>query len=212
MTKLFAKGQFFITGTDTGIGKTHICCHWLRQYPNSLGLKPIATGADDQGNEDALALIKASSIKLPYTDVNPICFTPPTSPHIAAAQANTVIDIDYLCQHINQQFIKAQLTLIEAVGGWHAPLTPRHTVADWAKQLQVPVILVVGMKLGCLNHALLTAQAIQHSGLTLAGWIANDVNNPGELLFAQQTFATLQRHINAPCLHHAAYRTIAIKA
>lgn len=175
---------FFITGTDTEIGKTTIATALLykakQQGLSTLACKPIASGCTftpvGLRNEDALLLQAQCSLAIRYETVNPYAFEPAIAPHIAAQQAQQTIELDALnhaIQHVlNKQ---AQLTLIEGAGGWHVPLNSNERLSDVAVKLALPVIVVVGMRLGCINHALLTVESIQRSGLPLAGWVANQL-------------------------------------
>ncbi|MES2624100.1 MAG: dethiobiotin synthase [Pseudomonadota bacterium] len=173
---------FFITGTDTDAGKTLIACGLLKAASaagyTTIGFKPVAAGAVDTGqglrNSDALLLQAHSTIQLPYEQVNPVCFPQAIAPHIAAKLNDKRVRVERLAGFCQGVLLKrANLTLIEGAGGWRVPLNEREFLSDLAKQLKVPVILVVPMRLGCLNHALLTAEAITHDGLELAGWVAN---------------------------------------
>lgn len=200
---------FFVTGTDTGAGKTLVTAALLlaaatRGVP-SLGLKPIASGseADAQGrlrNEDALALQAAASVKLPYEHVNPVTFGPAIAPHLAAAEAGLTLraaDVAARCRAVagaNPQ----QLLLIEGAGGWRVPLNAQESFADIPRALGIPVVLVVGLRLGCVNHALLTAEAIRHDGLRLAAWVGTQVE-PG-MARLQDNLQTLRERIDAPLL------------
>ncbi len=176
---------FFITGTDTEVGKTHVCEILLNAATNagklSIGLKPVAAGAERNSlgewqNEDALRLMSSSSLHLPYKVVNPICVPEPLSPHIAAKRAGVQICVNSLLNSLNEGLSAgADVTLVEGAGGWRVPINREQTLADLAKALNIPVILVVGMRLGCINHALLSAEAIRADGLELFGWIANQV-------------------------------------
>lgn len=177
--------SYLVTGTDTGVGKTLVSCALLRAAASAgystAAIKPVAAGAINHGeglrNEDALQLQAASSLQLAYDEVNPICLEAALAPHIAAKQAGRRLSVERItgfCQGMLMQ--RATVTVIEGVGGWRVPLNDRETFADVAKQLKLPVILVVGMRLGCLNHALLTAEAIIRDGLTLAGWVANTID------------------------------------
>ena len=171
----------FITGTDTGIGKTYFtlaCIHALRSAGLKVAaMKPVASGAElvdgQLRNEDALQILKALDQVVDYELINPYCFRPPVSPHIAAAELGVEIDVLKIknsCQLLSEN---SDYTLVEGVGGWLAPLSDSLTVADLAKALELPIIMVVALRLGCLNHAMLTAQSIKRSGLKLAGWVAN---------------------------------------
>lgn len=196
------KDIFFITGTDTGVGKTHVACRLLQQAAQAgrqtLGLKPVAAGAQYARNEDALLLQQASTVSLPYAQINPYCFDDPIAPHLAAAKQGAVLSASDIAQHVQQVIAttSADYVVIEGAGGWLVPLNERETLADVACRLNVPVILVVGMKLGCLNHALLTASAIRDDGLTLAGWVANAWGQPMSALDAN--IATLEQRLRAP--------------
>lgn len=205
---------FFITGTDTDAGKTTVAAALLQaaraQGLSTLAIKPVASGCERtaQGlrNSDALALAHASSIQLPYAQINPYVFAPAIAPHLAAQQAGVQLNAAQLaaaCHSVLQQH--ADLCLIEGAGGWRVPISSTETLADLAKTLQLPVILVVGMRLGCINHALLTAEAIQHDGLKLAGWIANSITP--DYSQSDETIACLRARLNAPCLATLPYAT-----
>lgn len=200
---------FFIAGTDTEIGKTTISCALLQAALGSglstLGLKPVASGCklhDGQlRNQDALSLQALSTIELPYEVINPYAFAPAIAPHVAAAQQGIKIELAVV-QHAfyKAQYSQPDVLLVEGAGGWLTPISAQHSMADVALCLQLPVILVVGMRLGCINHALLTAQAIAASGLPLAGWIANHLEQD-----MQPAVSYLQQKISAPCLAQVPY-------
>lgn len=171
---------WFITGTDTDVGKTLISAafvDWLAQQDTACGYKPVAAGCnmvDDQLlNDDALALQAASLPKPSYSEINPIALERAIAPHIAAAETATTINLSDLVDKARHLENKHRFVVIEGAGGWLVPLNDQHSFADLAAELNHPVILVVAMRLGCINHALLTANAIKNSGLELAGWIAN---------------------------------------
>lgn len=198
---------FFITGTDTDAGKTTVAagllCAARRLGFSTLAIKPVASGCDltAQGlrNSDALALAQHSSIKLPYAHINPFAFTPAIAPHLAAQLAGVKLNVETLqnaCSQVLSQ--QADLTLIEGAGGWRVPISANQTMADLAKALQLPVILVVGVRLGCINHALLTAEAIARDGLELAGWVANYVEPDMPAL--AENLISLEQHLKTPCL------------
>ena len=176
---------YFITATDTDAGKTFITAGLLKQLSGqghkTLGFKPVASGcqftAQGLQNDDALQLMQAANVALDYQDINPYAFEPAIAPHIAAQQAGVTINLATIANVIAQQKHKADYVLVEGVGGWLVPLNAQETVADLAGLLNFPVILVVNMRLGCINHALLTAQAIARKDLTLAGWIANNAES-----------------------------------
>lgn len=206
----------FITGTDTGVGKTYVSTYLLNAFKNqgyqTLGIKPIATGCNEyMQNEDALALQKASSIQLPYEKINPFAFSPPIAPHIAAQKANRKLSVSSLLTSINPLLQQAvDLCLIEGVGGWQVPLNDKETMADFVVAQQLPVILVVGMRLGCLNHALLTANAIQQSGAKLLGWIANCIEP--DMPYLQENIDTIYERLTMPCLEVINHRQQNLKS
>lgn len=195
----------FVTGTDTGVGKTRVATALLHAFARRglsvAGMKPVASGCSEsaQGlrNDDAQALLAASSVRLRYADVNPYAFAPPIAPHIAAEEAGREIDLAVLEHAYQRLAMLAQRVVIEGAGGWLTPLGPRTTLADFATLIGADVILVVGLRLGCLNHALLTAQAIRAAGLELAGWVGNAIDPGFER--AQANLATL-RQLPGPCL------------
>lgn len=194
---------YFITGTDTEIGKTFASSallHRARQLGRSAaGLKPVAAGTDEDGqNEDVRQLINASSVALPATVVNPYCFPPPIAPHIAAQEAGVTIELSHIARQVETARAAADFVVVEGVGGFRVPLGVDRDTADLAVALGLPVILVVGLRLGCINHALLTAEAIQARGLTLAGWIANTIQPDMSRL--EQNFEALCARLPAPCL------------
>lgn len=207
MSSSITQPAFFITGTDTDAGKTTAAAGLLataRQHGlSTLACKPVASGSehtkDGLRNNDALLLASQCSIELPYASINPYAFAPAIAPHLAATEAGNMPDCMQLQQAAEHVLaLQADLTLIEGAGGWRVPLNHNETLADLAIALQLPVILVVGMKLGCLNHALLTAEAIMHDGLPLAGWIANCVDPQMSRL--SDNLQTLQQMMPAPCL------------
>ena len=194
---------WFVTGTDTEVGKTFVTCallHVLRnQGVSAIGMKPIAAGTDADGkNDDVEALIAASGVQAPRELINPYLFQPAIAPHIAAAEEGRRIDIGSIVTAFNTLGGMADAVLVEGVGGFCVPLGPDCDTADLAEKLQLPVILIVGMRLGCINHALLTQQAIAARGLKLAGWIAN--RNDPEMSRFEENLAALTERIAAPLL------------
>lgn len=176
-----AKFAYFVTGTDTEIGKTHCACALLhagrRAGLGAVGMKPVAAGTDERGrNDDVERLIAASTVVAPREEVNPYLFAPPIAPHLAAREAGVVIEPALIRARFDALGQRADLVVVEGVGGFRVPLGENHDTADLAQTLGIPVILVVGIRLGCINHALLTAEAILQRGLPLAGWIANQVD------------------------------------
>lgn len=202
------KQKYFIAGTDTDAGKTLIAAGLLNKAKSAVlstvGLKPIAAGCQEtpEGlrNDDALMLMAQSTEELPYEQVNPIAFAPPIAPHIAGQQLRRPLSAGRIVGLLRGVLMinRAQFTLVEGAGGYRVPLNPKETLADVTKELNLPVILVVGMKLGCLNHALLTVEAIHRDGLKLAGWIANRVDE--DMAVYKENIETLHAMIQAPCL------------
>ena len=194
---------WFVTGTDTEIGKTHACCallHALRRKGiSAIGMKPVAAGTDIDGrNDDVDRLLAASSARAPQELVNPYLFEAPIAPHVAASDTGVRINLNAIQDAYRQLTALADAVVVEGVGGFCVPLDDHTDTADLAMVLGLPVILVVGIRLGCLNHALLTAEAIAARGLTLAGWIANRVDP--EMSRPEATINTLQARLRAPLL------------
>ncbi len=197
---------FFVTGTDTGCGKTEISLgliQALRQRGLAVqAMKPVASGCEPgpQGltNPDARRLLAQSSLAVPYAWVNPYAFAPPIAPHIAAREAGVEIDLALIQAKAGALAARADLLIVEGVGGWRVPLGPDLELGDLARGLGLPVILVVGLRLGCLNHALLTAESLLAGGASLAAWVANQVD-PG-LERREENIRTLASLLPAPCL------------
>ncbi len=193
---------FFVTGTDTGIGKTTVSCALLHAFAaqgkKAVGMKPIAAGSENGQWHDVELLIAASNIRAARECVNPYAFDPPVSPHLAAQQAGVEIDLAVIQRAYQALSNQADIVIVEGAGGFLVPLNAQQTGADLAHALNLPVILVVGMRLGCLNHALLTAQAIKAAGLPLAGWVANCVDP--QILMLEENIATLERRLDASLL------------
>ncbi len=200
------KNDYFITGTDTEIGKTFTTSALLRAFAkqgnSTLGMKPIASGAEEIDgvlhNEDVDSLVAASSVKAPQEIVVPYLMRTPAAPHIVAALENVTMDVQHIASCYQQAQQLADVVLVEGVGGFCVPLDDETSTVDLAQRLALPVILVVGMRLGCINHALLTAQAINASGLRLAGWVANTVDT--DMKFFEENVQTLKQRLDAPCL------------
>lgn len=197
----------FIAGTDTGIGKTHTACtliHALRATGlNVCGMKPVASGCIEtaQGlrNEDALALLAAGSTPSPaYEEINPVALREPLSPHLAAAHEGVTIALRPLHEAYQNLCMRYDVVVVEGVGGWRVPLAPDLLASDIPKDWALPVVLVVGLRLGCLNHALLSAEAIKADGCHLVGWIGNCID-PG-MAAIEENIATLRALLPAPCL------------
>lgn len=198
--------KFFITGTDTGVGKTYVSVALLRKFSNegfsTFGMKPIASGCQQINhklyNKDALVIQKASSIKKAYEYVNPFTCELPIAPHIASQLSNQYFSKYEVVKTINQTFqILADVFIVEGIGGWFVPLNEKELISDVVKLLSIPVILVVGVRLGCLNHALLTAAAIKQAKIPLAGWVANCLQPDMPVL--AENIKTLKDLIKAPC-------------
>src|SRR5579871_2950428 len=194
---------FFVTGTDTGVGKTLVSVAFVKALVKHglrvSVMKPIASGSertpDGLRNSDALALAEASNTGAPYSTINPYCFEPAISPHIAAEEAGIAVNIDVIRHGFSTLSRNADFTVVEGAGGWYAPISRKQSMADLAKCLQIPVLLVVGVRLGCLNHALLSKQAIEASGAKWAGWVANRVDP--HLERAAENLATLERTLGS---------------
>jgi dethiobiotin synthetase len=197
----------FVTGTDTGVGKTVIAAglvHLLAQQGHRVvGLKPVASGAqstpDGLRNEDALALAAASSVPLPYGMTNPLCFEPAIAPHLAARDAGVPISVDALAQWYERATDGAELAVVEGAGGWRVPLYPAGFLSDLPERLALGVVLVVGLRLGCLNHARLTLEAVASSGrCPFVGWIGNRIDAGFARL--DDNLASLENVLGAPPL------------
>lgn len=197
--------SLFVTGTDTEVGKTRISVGLIKvlqqQGLKVAAMKPVASGCEwlerQWQNEDALALSQQADIKLPYSQINPYAFEPAIAPHLAAEQVEKTINIDVIHAHFAAIKSQADAVVVEGAGGWLVPLNEKETLADLAKTLQLPVVLVVAIKLGCINHALLTVQAIANSGLMLAGWVANDFLQDDQ---STAIIRSLTQRIDSPCL------------
>jgi len=198
---------FFVTGTDTEVGKTRISTALVellkQQYQRVAVMKPIASGCQKtaQGlrNDDAMQLQQHASVELPYDIINPYAFQPAIAPHIAAEQIGIEIELATIVSNYQQIKQQSDAGIVEGAGGWLVPINSTQTIADLAKALQLPVILVVAIRLGCINHALLTVKEIAATGLKLHGWIANQIE-PNQQ--AEEIIKSLQQRIDAPCLGH----------
>lgn len=206
----------FITGTDTGVGKTFVTCALLHAFAAQgqrvVGMKPVASGCHQQHgklvSEDVEQLLAASNVALPQDLVNPYTFEPPIAPHIAAARAGVEISIPHILQCFEQLQQHADTVIVEGVGGFCVPLNDREDTADLALRLNLPVIMVVGLRLGCINHALLTAEVIYQKGLILAGWVANHTGwefTQGNDELLEMTTA-LEQRLGAPLICQLPYQ------
>jgi len=204
---------YFITGTDTGVGKTVVTLglmHALQSRGNTVvAMKPVAAGCEltpaGLRNDDALRLQQQASLELDYAQLNPYAFAPAIAPHIAAEQAGMQIDINKINNVYKELSMLADCVLVEGAGGWQVPLNAHATLADLASALGLEVILVVGLRLGCLNHALLSAQSIASNGCELAGWVANHIL-PGSEATAANINA-LESRLTCPRLGTIPYKT-----
>jgi dethiobiotin synthetase len=199
--------SYFVIGTDTNVGKTYVASALVKHFAaiglKTVGMKPVASGCELNEksvliNEDVTALISASNIIADLDLINPYRFAPAIAPHIAAEQAGVQIDLEVIQQAYAQLACLADVLIVEGAGGFCVPLNKTQTLADLAVLLNIPMILVVGMRLGCINHALLTVEAIQARGLKLTGWIANEIE-PNFAMF-DENLSSLQQRISAPCL------------
>jgi dethiobiotin synthetase len=197
----------FVTGTDTGVGKTLCACALIHALVDRgldvMPMKPVAAGAvvHDGGwaNEDTIALLRAAGREgARAADANPVLLREPMAPHIAAARERREITLEPILEAYERMRADSSFVVVEGVGGFRVPLSPRLDTADMARAFGLPVVLVVGLRLGCLNHALLTAQAVRASGLRLAGWIANAIDP--EMAVREENVAALRERLDAPLL------------
>jgi dethiobiotin synthetase len=201
----------FVTGTDTDVGKTYISealiKHFCRQGFQTVGMKPIAAGAEIENgrllNADVKAIVSASNVDAPIDQINPYVFAPAIAPHIAAQQAGIEIEIEPIMSAFKVLQQQADVIVVEGAGGFLVPINETLTMGDLAKALDVGVVLVVGVRLGCISHALLTVQSIEAKGLHLIGWVANriEANMPA----LEENIATLKAMIKAPCVADVAW-------
>jgi dethiobiotin synthetase len=199
----------FVVGTDTGVGKTRVACALVRALRRSgirvAGMKPIAAGIDDgmNMNADVAVLAEADGLDVPLRIHNPYGFAPPIAPHLAARERGMMIDLAVIASAFAALSQSAEAIVVEGAGGARVPLAPGVDMLDIPRTLRVPVLLVVGVRLGCLNHALLTADAIATRGLTLAGWVANRIEP--RMLRADENVGELARLLPAPCIADVAW-------
>lgn len=207
-----AVSAFYVTGTDTGIGKTiasTALLHALRaRGQRAVGMKPVASGctreADGWRNEDALALQEASTPRPRYDDLNPYALPLPLAPELAAADAGVQLELAPIAAAFDRLRAQADVVVVEGVGGWAAPLSATLDQADLARALRLPVVLVVGLRLGCLNHARLSAAAIAADGLQCIGWIGNEIDPAMERI--DDNMAMLRARLPMPCWGRLPYR------
>lgn len=192
----------FITGTDTDVGKTHVACQIIQQYVAQglkvVGMKPVAAGCElvdsEWFNEDVQKLTAASNVDAPAELVNPYCFKEYIAPHLAAEKAGAVIELETILAAYQQLTTMADVVVVEGAGGFLVPLNSRVELADLAQALAIPVVLVVGMRLGCINHSLLSVESIKARGLTLHGWVANHVDP--EMEFREENVRTITEQLD----------------
>ena len=194
---------FFVIGTDTGVGKTLISCALLHGFAargkRAVGMKPVAAGCDAGGqNDDVLQLRAAGNVAVDCAQINPYCFPHAIAPHLAAQLAGADIRFSRIIEAYRELAARADVVIVEGVGGFRVPLNAQQDSADLAQELGLAIILVVGLRLGCLNHALLTVEAINTRGLKLAGWVANHIE--ADMAMAEENIAALQQRIAAPLL------------
>jgi dethiobiotin synthetase len=207
MFNALIKQSYFVVGTDTDAGKTYVSCklikHFVAQHIATVGMKPIASGCDidknqQLSNNDARLLTLASNISADEKLINPYRFLPAIAPHIAADAVGVEIDTNVILDAFHALSKVAEVVIVEGAGGFLVPINQSQTLADLTRRLNLPIILVVGMRLGCINHALLTVEAIKARDLVLAGWVANQISP--DMQNFKENLTTLTRHIDAPCL------------
>ncbi len=201
--------NYFVTGTDTGVGKTLVSCALLygfaAQGKRVVGMKPVAAGCADGGqHEDVRQLRDASNILASHGQINPYCFAQTAAPHLAARFVGVNINLERIVESFAELARQADVVIVEGAGGLLVPLNGYQDSADLAMQMDLPIILVVGIRLGCLNHALLTVEAITARGLTLAGWVANVLDE--HMTMREENIAALQQRIRAPLLGVVPYQ------
>ncbi len=193
----------FVTGTDTGVGKTRVAVALIRALRarglRVAAMKPVSAGhAPGELNEDVLALLQAGNVTADVRDMNPYAFAEPVAPHVAAALAGVRIEPDVIVAAYSRLAAMADVVVVEGAGGWRVPLNEHEDMADLAQRLALPVVLVVGLRLGCLNHALLTAESVAHRRLPWAGWVGNQVEPA--MPRAAENVACLHMRLPGPCL------------
>lgn len=193
---------FFVTGTDTGVGKTLVACSLLRAFAGRgqrvIGMKPVAAGIENGHYADVEALVAASNVQADRALVNPYAFELPIAPHIAAEQAGVMMSLDAMLDSYRALVELADVVIVEGAGGFMIPLNDAETSADLACMLGLPVVLVVGMRLGCLSHALLTREAIAAQGLVCAGWVCNAID--ASMLNFKENVESMEARLDAPLI------------
>lgn len=195
--------SYFITGTDTGVGKTLVSCALLyafaAQGKRVVGFKPVATGCDDKDhNDDAKKLRTASNVQTTYGQVNPYCFVPPIAPHIAARHSGVRIDLARILVSYRELASLSDVVIVEGAGGLLIPLNEKQDGTDLARELELPIIVIIGIRLGCINHALLTMRVIEECGLKCAGWVANIIDQ--NMCALNENIESLRERIEAPLI------------
>jgi dethiobiotin synthetase len=202
--------SYFVTGTDTGVGKTLVSCALLHAFAAQdklvVGFKPVAAGCDENDrNDDAEKLRAASNVMAAYGQINPYCFVAPIAPHLAARHSGVRIHLPRILTSFRELVSQADEVIVEGAGGFLVPLNEKQDSSDLARELALPIIVVVGMRLGCINHALLTMRVIDDCGLQCAGWVANVLD--AEMPALQENIEALQQRIAAPLLGVVLYQT-----
>lgn len=198
--------HFFVTGTDTGVGKTTVTVRLMQQLVAQgltvIGMKPVASGCEwldgRWQNEDVRQLTTASNVKAPPELINPYCFEPAIAPHIAAAQAGVAIDLNIIQEAYTQLTTLADVVIVEGAGGLLVPLNSSQTMADLIQALDIPALIVVGMRLGCINHALLTVRVLKQRGIDFCGWVANSIDP--QMSMPEENLQTLIQSLQQPPL------------
>jgi dethiobiotin synthetase len=201
------KNGFFITGTDTGVGKTVVACELLKKLRSegnqTAALKPVASGCIETGaglrNLDALQLQQAATLNVPYEFINPFLFVPPIAPHIAAAEIGVSLSVNNImkaCHPILTSTV--DFVVVEGAGGWKTPLNEHETMADLARAIGFPVILVVGLRLGCINHSILTYESLKKSKVDLLGWVANGCEE--NMIYIDENINAIRHLLDIPLL------------
>ncbi len=201
----------FITGTDTGVGKTRFTVTLMealkKQGHQVAGMKPIASGANlNDGklmNEDAILIMLHCSETTNYEVINPVVFESPVAPYIAANREKVIIDLDKIIASYDQLASNGGYVIVEGVGGWRVPISDKTSMVDLVRVLDLPVIMVVGISLGCINHAILTEEAIRSDGVNLCGWVSNQLEK--DYLFKQETIDTLKEKLTSPHIANQPY-------
>ncbi len=215
MTASHLPRHFFVTGTDTGVGKTTVTVRLMQQLAAQgltvIGMKPVASGCEwingRWQNADVMQLTAAANVKAPADLVNPYCFQPPIAPHIAAAQAGVEIELQVIQAAYSQLSALADVVIVEGAGGLLVPLNQaQHTIADLILALDMPALMVVGMRLGCINHATLTAEVLKQRGISLCGWVANYLDP--QMSLPQKNLQTLTSCLQQPPLLEVPFQAV----